>query len=170
MHDALLEISRNAPVDKSSLLDFTAVPTIAAYLYVSDAIPLASLGGVAVGHESVTLQLTCTDTFNAALGAVTVEWRLISVASEATLATEVAALAYNQHWSSGDTAGASYVKGRRMFTVPLAPTRSFKALLYLVGYLKDAGSPMDGLDGGAINARLCGTPETGASNPFPNAI
>lgn len=170
MHDALLQMASNASVVKASLTDFTFVPTIAAFLYISDAIPVASLGDVAVGHEGVTLQIACTESFVAAVGAVTVEWRLISVASEATLATEVATLGYNLHWSSGLTSAASYVRGRRSATVPLHPTRSFKPLLYLLGYFQDAGTPMDGLSAGAVSVRLCGTPETGAFTHFPNAI
>lgn len=169
MHDALLEMARNVLIP-GAYVDFTFVPTIAAYLYVSDSIPVADLGGIGVGHEGITLQLSCTDDFIASAGDVTVQWKLVSVASQATLAAEVVALSYNTHWDSGPTAGAGYVRGRRMFTVPLSPTRSFKAQLVLLGYFTDAGSPMDGLTAGNITARLCGTPDTAAQNPFPNAI
>jgi hypothetical protein len=172
MHDSLLQMASNASVVKASLNDFTFVPTIAAYLYISDGIPIADLGGVAVGHEGVTLHITCTEDFAEAVGAVEVEWRLVSVASSdpAVLSLEIAGLTYNIHWSSGITAAATYVRGRRIATVPLSPTRSYKPFLYLLGYFKDAGSPMDGLTAGKISARLCGTPETGAFTHFPNAI
>lgn len=172
MNDALLEMADNVSLP-AVLQDFSnavAFPTIAALLYVSDAVPVADLGGVAVGHEGVTLQMSCTEDFIEAAGAVTVEWKLVSVASQASLALEVLVPSFNVHWQSGPTAASSYVRGRRMFTVPLPPTKSYKAQLVLLGYFTDAGSPMDGLSAGSINVRLCGTPDTAAQYPFPNAI
>ena len=165
MHDALLEMARNASVEKSQTIDL-----IALRLYVSNGIYVADLGGVAVGHEGITLQLDCTTSFIPNGGDVTVEWLLISCASEASVLTEVATSTYNAHWRSGPTAGASYVTGKRMFTVPLSPSRSFKPYLVMIGTFVDAGTPLDGLGEGNVNIALNASPNTAPHTHFPNAI
>ncbi len=165
MHDALLELARGASMEKSALIDLVAL-----LLYVSDGVYVADIGSTAVGSTSMTLHLDCTEGFAANVGAVTVEWLLISTASEASVLTEVALAQYNLHWRSGPTPASGYVAGRRMFTVPLPPTRSLKPYLCLIGTFTDAGVPLDGLSAGRVNIRIAASPDNARFDTFPNAI
>lgn len=165
MHDALLEMARNDSVQKADLTDL-----VVTLLYVSDGVYVANLGGVGIGDPRMTVHLDVTEDFVPNGGAVTVEWLLISTDNESTVLSEVVGSAYNLHWRSGPTAAAGYVRGRRMLTVPLPPTRSIKPYLCLVGTFTDAGTPLDGLGQGRINIRIAGSPDSAPLNPFPNAI
>lgn len=165
MHDALLELARHDSVQVADCVDL-----VVTLLYVSDGVYVADLGGVGIGDPRMTVHLDVTETFIPNGGDVTVEWLLISTASESTVVAEVIGSTYNVHWRSGPTAGASYVIGRRMFTVPLPPTRSLKPYLCVVGLFTDAGTPLDGLGEGRVNIRIAGSPDNAPINPFPNAI
>lgn len=165
MHDALLEMARNDSVQKTDLTDLSVV-----LFYASDGVYVADLGGVGIGDPRMTVHLDVTEDFVPNGGAVTVDWYLISTANESTVLTEFVGGTYNLHWRSGPTAASGYVRGRRMLTVPLPPTRSLKPYLCFVGTFTDAGTPLDGLGQGRINIRIAGSPDNAPSNPFPNAI
>lgn len=164
MNDALLEFGRNVNLERGSLIDATLVPGIAAYVYLSDTIPIAPPGGVAAGTENMYLVISVTEDFEETLPPCVVTWRLISVASDATLVAEALASSFNIHWSSGPTAGSQYLAGRRPFIVPLPPLRNYKAHLAVYATFDT------GLTFGRANIRLTNDIDSAKVNPFPNAI
>lgn len=164
MNDALLEFGRNVNLERGVLIDATLVPGIAAYVYLSNTIPIADPGGVGVGTENIFLHISVTEDFEETTPPCVVTWRLISVASDTTLVTEVLASSFNIHWSSGPTAGSQYLAGRRPFVVPLPPLRNYKSHLAIYATFDT------GLNAGEANIRLTNDIDSGKINPFPNAI
>lgn len=165
MNDALLELARNADLPSGSL-DLRAVtPWPAAFVWTSDLIPIADLGGIATGTEKAFLHISVAGSFTATTPPCVVTWYLVSVASAATFATEVLTQAYNIHWTSGATlASSGYLTGNRPVVTPLPPLRNYKACLGLFATFDT------GLSAGSINARIVTDIDSGKINPFPNAI
>ncbi len=165
MNDALLEFGRNVDLNRNLLVDLTAVtPWPAAYVYLSDTIPIAPLGAVAAGTEKIYLHISVTEDFEESSPPCVVTWYLVSVASDSTFAAEALAQSYNVHWTSGPTAGSQYKAGKRPFVVPLPPLRNYKASLGVMG-LFDTG-----LTEGMVNIRLTNDIDNNSILPFPNAI
>lgn len=164
MNDALLELARNADL-KNEAIDLTAVtPWPAAYVWSSNLIPIADLGGVAFGTEKAFLHISVTADLEESIPPTVVTWYLVSVASAATFAIEVLSQGYNIHWTSGPTAASQYVTGARPFVVPLPPLRNYKACLGLFATWDEA------LSAGSVNARIVTDMDNNKINPFPNAI
>lgn len=169
MNDALLEFGRNVDLRGTAFggvsLDLTAItPWPAAFVYLSDTIPIAPAGGVGAGTENMFLMLSVTEDFAETTPPCIVTWRLISVASDTTLAAEALAQSFNIHWSSGPTAGSQYLRGNRPFIVPMPPLRNYKAHLAILGTFNT------GLNAGKVHIRLTNDIDSGKINPFPNAI
>ena len=165
MNDALLELGRDVDLANVSL-DLTAVtPWPAAFVWTSDLIPIADLGGVACGTEKAYLHISVTEDFAEASPPCVVTWYLVSVASAATFATEVLTPAYNIHWTSGPTlASSGYAANQRPVVAPLPPLRNYKAALGVFATMST------GLSAGRVNVRIVTDIDSNKINPFPNAI
>lgn len=165
MNDALLEFGRNVDLNRNLLIDGTiSTPWPAAYVYLSNTIPIAPLGAVATGSEKMYLHISVTEDFEESVPPCFVTWYLVSVASDSTFLTEALAQSYNIHWCSGPSAATQYLATKRPFVVPLPPLRNYKASLGVMG-LFDTG-----LTEGMVNIRLTNDIDSNAILPFPNAI
>lgn len=160
MHDKALVLANTSNVDTSVCVDARLAPTIAAWVWASDTLPL--LEGVGKGTEDISLIISPAFDFTTS-GTCFVSWKLISTAT-ADVAGSLLTGAYITHWASGQILPSTYKAGRAIHIVPLSPRQDFFQYITLVGLFTD-----DGLDGGRVTAMLS-RPETMCINPPANAI